>query len=256
MKIINILLVILVFQVPRLFADDNCARRYAALERNPITCKYFLLSQKAVQNSLKLTPFQLASLESAMSASPTSNPAIMELHKSEKQAMEAAKTDEERVEIRRSGNEKAHQLIYQNLDVRLRTVLVPSQSTNLDGLYFQMKGPCAILEDTNVVKRLGLQSAQINQFNDVLDSQKVLLSLLRQRFLGLQIQPSRKRNLDDIGSEIDSIVRVIKEVEKDEDAELLVILNDHQRDIWSHLCGAPVSIDWKVDSFSDVPFQN
>jgi hypothetical protein len=48
---------------------------------------------------------------------------------------------------------------------------------------------------------------------------------------------------------------VIKEVEKDQDAGLLSVLSDEQRRLWSNLCGVPVPIDWKVDFFSDTPFQ-
>jgi hypothetical protein len=72
----------------------------------------------------------------------------------------------------------------------------------------------------------------------------------------LQIQPTRNRDRADLDSEIESLVRVIKEVEKDQDAGLLAVLSEEQHRSWNKLCGAPIRIDWKVDYFSSVPFED
>jgi hypothetical protein len=256
MKIIYGLLIIGVIQTLSLFADDNSARRYAALDRDAVTCKYFLLSTKQVQDSLKLTQQQIKSLESVMLFSPTNISAIAELRRSQKQLLEAAHSDEERTKIRRAGNEKASFLIQQYSKTTLRSALFPAQAKGLDELFLQMKGPHAILEDTNVTQELNLSKEQISQLNDVSDSYSQFLPSLRERFLRLQIQPTRNRDRADLDSEIQSLVRVIKEVEKDRDAELLAVLSEEQHRSWKNLCGVPVSIDWKMDYFSDVPFQD
>ncbi|HVU08203.1 MAG TPA: hypothetical protein VHG89_06645 [Verrucomicrobiae bacterium] len=117
-----------------------------------------------------------------------------------------------------------------------------------------MKGPIVLLEDTNAAQQLNLTKDQMNQLKDVAKSDDELLTPLRHRFLGLQIQPARQRERTDLESEIESIARVIKEVEKDEDSELLAVLSKEQKNSWSEIRGAPISIDWKMDYFSDTPF--
>lgn len=249
------LLIIAIIQSCSVFADDNSARRYVALDHDTVTCKYFLLSAKQVQDNLKLTQQQIKSFKSAWWSSPTNIPAIAELRLSQKQLLEAAKSDEERVKIRQARNAKASFLIQQNLETTLQRTLSPTEAKRLDELFLQMKGPYAILEDTNVIQELYLTKEQIGQLNDVSNSDGQFLSLLRQRFLRLQIQPLRNRDPADLDSEIQSLVRVIKEVEKDQDVGLLAVLSEEQRRSWNNLCGAPVSIDWKIDYFSDAPFQ-
>lgn len=244
-----------VIQASSVFADDNSARRYAALDRDAVTCRYFLLSTKQVQDSLKLTQQQIDSIKLAMSSSPTNDPAIAEYHHSHKKLLKTAHSDEERAKIRREGNEKYSLLIEQYLETTLQGALSSSQTKRLDELLLQMKGPHAILENTNAIRDLKLSKAQISQLNDISNSYSQLLSLLRQRFLGLQIQPVRNRDRADLDSEIQSLVRVIREVEKDRDVSLLAALSEEQRHSWENLRGAPVSIDWKLDCFSDTPFQ-
>jgi hypothetical protein len=118
-----------------------------------------------------------------------------------------------------------------------------------------MKGPHAILDDTNVTRELNLSKEQISRMNDDWNSDGQTLSLLHQRFLRLQIQPMRKRDRADLDSEMKGLVQVIKEIEKDRDDGILAVLNEEQHRWWNNFCGAPVSIDWKMDFFSDTPFQ-
>jgi len=255
MKIISSLFIIGVIQTFSLYADDNSARRFAALDRDAVICKYFLLSEKQVQNSLKVTQQQVESLKSVMQSSPTNIPAFADLRRSQKQLLEASQSDEERTKIRQAGNEKATFLIHQNWEMTIQNTLSTFQIKRLDELYLQMKGPQAILEDTNIVQQLNITKQQINQLNDVISSYSQFLSLLRQRFLRVQIQPIRNRDRADLDSEIQSLVRVIKEVEKDQDTELLAVLSKKQLHLWNDLCGGPLPINWKVDYFSDTPFQ-
>ena len=254
-KIKIILFVTIIVQTCSMLADDNSARRFASLETDPVICKYFLLSTKQIQESLKLTQQQIGSLEFAMLGSTTSNPANLELRNSQKQLLAVAHSDEERSKIRRAGNEKWHVLINQEWEVTLQRTLTPTQTENLEQFLLQMKGPHSILEDTNLFRRLNLAKEQIDQLNQTADSHNLLLNLLRHRNLGLQIQPSRKRSEPDVNSEIESVVRVIKEVEKDQDSELLAVLNKEQRRLWNSLLGASVSIDWKIQGFAEHPFE-
>lgn len=256
MKIIVCLFAAISLHGFKVFADDNSARRYAALDYDTTTCKYFLLSAKEVQSNLKLTQQQIKSLESVwLSSALTNDPAIAKYRRSHKQLLAAAHSDEDRAKIRREENEKYSLLVTRYNEKVLQSALSSDQTKRLNELFFQMKGPRAILEDTNVIQELKLSKEQIIQMNYDPNSNGQLLSLLRHRFLGLQIQTSRKRYLDDVDSEITCLARVIKEVEKDRDAGLLAVLNEEQRHSWDDLCGAPVSIDWKINYFSDAPFQ-
>jgi Spy/CpxP family protein refolding chaperone len=255
-KIISGLIVIIFLRGYSVFADDNSARRYAALDHDATTSKYFLLSTKEVQGDLKLTQQQIKSLESVwLSSSLTNDPAILEYRRAHKQLLEAAPSDEERAKIRREGNAQYSILVTQYSAKILQSTLSPAQIKRLDELFFQMKGPHAILEDTNIIQELNLSKEQRSQMNYDPNSDGQLLSLLRHRFLGLQIQTIRKRDADDVGSEMGCVARVIKEVEKDRDAGLLAVFSDEQRRSWDNFCGAPLSIEWKADYFSDTPFQ-
>lgn len=256
MKTIVCLFAIISFQAVGVFADDNSARRFAALDHDTASCKYFLLSTKEVQRNLQLTQQQFKSLEVVwLSFSLTNDPAIAEYRRSHRQLLAAAHSDEERANIRRKGNEKYSLLIKQNQETTLQSTLSSAQTKRLDELLLQMKGPHAILENTNVARELFLSKEQISRMNDDFNSDGQLLSLLRKRFLRLQIQPMRKRARVDLDSEIECVARVIKEVEKAQDAGLLAVLSEEQRRSWDNLCGVPVGIVWKTDYFSDEPFQ-
>ena len=60
MKLIVVILAI-IGQACCLLADDNSARRYASLRTDPVTCKYFLLSTKQVQERLQISRQQIKS---------------------------------------------------------------------------------------------------------------------------------------------------------------------------------------------------
>jgi hypothetical protein len=233
------------------FADDNSARRYASLETNPNICKYTLLSTKQVQTHLKLTKAQLESLMQDQQV-----PGLAEFRRLQAQKLKAATSDEERSQIRRAGHEQAAALLGQSLMAGLRSNLTPTQSRSLNSLRLQMKGPHAILEDTNLFQQLNLSKEQISGLKETSEAYDQLLSQLRHRYLGLQINPIRQnRSEADVNSEIKSLIQVIKGIEKDEDYNLLGELNAQQRRLWSDLCGPPVSIEWKPAWFTDVPFE-
>lgn len=243
-------------QVCYLMADDGSARRYASLDRDWVTCKYFLLSQPAVQKDLNLTQLQIKSLESAMSSSPTNIPAIAEFRRTQKQLLVDAQTDEERQKIRRAGNERMHNIFNQNSENAIEKTLSTNQTKRLGELLLQMKGPHVLLEDAELGRQLNLTQEQTNRLSQTSDSYSQFLCLLRHRYLGLQIQTERKRERADIDSEMASVSRVIKEIEKDRDSALLSVLNENQQQSWSNLCGKPLSIDWEPDYFSSVPFED
>lgn len=140
MKTVGCLLIIGIIQVFSVLADDNSARRYAALERDAAICKYFLLSTKPAQDRLKLTQQQIKSLEAAIWSPTTNIPAFAELRRSQKQLLDVAHSDEERAKIRRAGKEKAHLIIQQNWLTVLQNTLLPPQTKRLNEMFLQMKG--------------------------------------------------------------------------------------------------------------------
>ena len=71
----------------------------------------------------------------------------------------------------------------------------------------------------------------------------------------MQIQTSRKSEPDDVKSEMGSLARVIKEVENDQVAELLAVLNEEQYHPWNNLCGALVGMGWKMGHFLILLFK-
>ena len=253
MRII-IVLIALAAQSLHLFAEDGSARCYASLETNPVVCKYFLLSTKHVQQRLKLTRPQLQALEAATLSPPASIPSIILLRRSQSELLREAVTDEERLKIRSAGNEKASMLIGQHWAAKLRDILSSVQIGNLDGILLQMRGPCMILEDTNISGRLDLSEEQTKELSKAASRYWELLSSLRQRLLGLQIQPIRKRTETDVDSEVKCLLRVIKEIEKDRDSAIWGALDTEKRRSWTVMCGEPLNIHWEPQYFGTVPF--
>lgn len=251
------LLMLMLFSVQaiQLVADDGSARRYISMQSEPVICKYFLLSGKVVQERLNLTELQIESLECAMTASPTSIVAIAELRQSQRRLMDAAQSDEERLKIRRAGNEKALLIIHENWETVLQHTLSHNQDELLDGLFLQMEGPHIILENSNLVASLGLSTLQVKNMDKISHEYKQFLSLLYHRYIGLQVSPVRKRDEEDLRSEIGSLASVIEQTEKDEDSELLAVLDSDQRLRWNNLCGSPLSINWNLERFTDAPFE-
>lgn len=234
---------------------DGLARRYAGLDRDHVSSEYFLLAVPSVQADLKLDPSQIERLKSAMASSPTNIPAVAEFRRKQSELLQKVSSSRERSDILLEGNAQISQLIQQYLEAQIGSVLTFSQSNRLGELFLQMRGIGVVLENTNLIKHLYITGAQMQAMTGITNGCRQILSLLQQRFLRLQIQPMRVREEADLSSEIICIVRVITEIEKDEDLELLGVLNENQLRAWSESCGKPISIDWKVDYFSDVPFK-
>lgn len=254
MKALFYILAIVVFGFSVL-ADDHLARRYAGLERGRVTSEYFLLATYSVQKDLKLEHRQIEMLKSAEELSPTNIPAIAEFRRNQKQLLQQVYSVNERSKILREGNDKISQLLQQYLEMQMRSVLSSSQSNRLEELFLQMRGIGVVLENTYLIKKLNITDEQLHAMTGITNDYRQMLSLLRQRFLRLQIQPMRHREETDWNSEIICLVRVITEIEKDEDSELLEVLNENQLRAWSESCGKPLSINWTIDYFSDTPFK-
>ena len=117
-----------------------------------------------------------------------------------------------------------------------------------------MKGPVAILEDTNVLQKMHLSSQQLTNMSDILESYKKVLPPLRNRLIGLQVNTVRPRDTGDVRSELANLAKVMKEIEKDQDFEIVDLLNREQRQLWTDLSGAPASINWPMETFAELPF--
>jgi hypothetical protein len=254
MKNVLYIFMVVVYGI-HVIADDHTARRYAGLDRDCISSKYFLLSIPSVQRDLKLDTTQIERLKSAITSPPTNIPAIAEFHRKQTLLLQKASSAKERARILRTGNARVSRLIRRYLETQMRLVLTDSQNRRLEELYLQMRGISVIFEDTNLINKLNISGRQIHVMIGVTNSYHPILFLLRQRFLRLQIQPIRDREEADWNAEINCLARVITEIEKDQDSELLAVLNDKQLCIWNKFCGKPLSINWKIDFFSDTPFQ-
>lgn len=238
-----------------LLADDGSARRYMCLPASTVTCKYYLLAASEVQNHLGLTEDQIKSFKSVMLGDFESLPGYSEFRRLRTEKLETASSDEERSDIRTNEGERLNALFESACLSVIQTNLSPNQAARLEALLIQMRGPSAILEDRNLSRRLDLSEAQVKRLSDIKDEYSRTLSPLCHRYLGLQINPARQdRSNADLNSEMKKIVAVIKEVQRDQDSELLRVLTKLQREHWNTLCGARLSISWKDEWFTDVPF--
>ena len=137
----------------------------------------------------------------------------------------------------------------------LQRTLSSNQLHRLDQLLLQMRGPVIILEDTNLCLRLNFSNEQLEHLAQIDNSYSPALGLLRHRFVGLEMNPVRKRSASDVNAEMEDLTRVIKEMERDRDFEFFGVWDRLQRKLWGELVGQPLDIEWGPESFSDVPFQ-
>jgi hypothetical protein len=86
------------------------------------------------------------------------------------------------------------------------------------------------------------------------ESHHLLLQLLKQRYVALQMNVTRKRSELDVNSEGLSIIAIVKEIERDQDDEILLLLDDKQRELWNAMCGIPFPVSWPSESVSEFPF--
>lgn len=254
MKAFFYILAIVVFGF-NVLADDHLARRYAGLDRDRVSSEYYLLAVSNVQTDLKLDHSQIERLKSTMELAPTNIPAIAEFYKKRSQLLQKVSSDKERSAILREGHAQRSQLIQQYLEAQIGSILTFSQSNRLEELFLQMRGISVVLENTNLIKKLNITDDQMKVMTGITNDYHQILFLLQQRFLRLQIQPMRHLEEADWNSEITCLVRVITEIEKDKDSQLLEVLNENQLNAWNKSCGKPLSIDWNIDYFSDVPFK-
>jgi hypothetical protein len=182
-------------------------------------------------------------------------PGYPEFRREREERLKAVSSEEERSRIRRDEGEKLRSLFETACTAVLQTNLSFSQFASLNELVMQMRGPHAILEDTSVYQQFDLSEKQIKAMTDITNQYESVSSPLCHRYLALQINPVRQnRDAADVTAEMKSILVVFKNVERDEDSELLRVLTRKQKALWDALCGPKINVAWRDEGFADTPF--
>jgi hypothetical protein len=237
-------------------ADETSARRYGMFNDDELVNKYFLLATPEVQGCLSLTTQQIKALKAVFSEPLDSVPGVREQRERVRATLNTTNvTEAEASRVRAENRKTIHGLFHDYASKELERVLTDAQKARLDELYRQMRGPRILLESKQESSRIGLKEEQRARMAQIIASYDPMLSLLRNRYMELQMNTVRRdRTRASVSQELASIECVMREIEKDEDSQLLATLDANQQSKWFGSIGAPLPINWEAEKIFEVPF--
>jgi len=239
-----------------LYADDVSARRYGIFSDYEVINKYFLLSMPEVQGCLSVTTKQVQALKAAYTAPLNSIPGYTDLCNRVRATLNTTNlTEAEASRVRAESRKVGEGLVDDYESKELSRILTDSQKARLNELYRQMKGPRILSESKDEASKIDLKEWQQVRMAQIIAAYDPMLSLLRKRYLELQINTVRRdRSAENISQEIASVECVMREIEKDEDYQLLATLDENQCLNWYSSIGTLLPVNWGTEKISEVPF--
>ena len=138
----------------------------------------------------------------------------------------------------------------------MSAVLSADQKKRLDQLVIQMRGPIVMVEDPEIASELQLSEKQRAEQADTVKHYQKGLAWLQGRYGRKQIGGLRVgETLEDRKKELGAMFVVIRAIERERDADLLVGLTPEQLRLWRKIQGKPFPIAWPPTSVSDSPFE-
>jgi hypothetical protein len=118
-----------------------------------------------------------------------------------------------------------------------------------------MRGPIALLDDPAILSKLQLSEKQRAEMGETVKHYEAGLKWLRGRYGRQQISGIHKNETqEDRQNELEALFVVIRAIEKERDADLLLEITPEQLALWSTIKGRLFPIAWPPTSVSDFPF--
>ena len=240
-------------------ADDGSARRYAELPASDdLSWMFSLLERKDVQDELHTAPGQVARIARICHPPDREVPGLEELvARYKKRQSEPATSPVDREKSRKSFNSDLGRCIAAYQRKELSATLSANQRQRLDELLTQMRGPIAVLDVPAISSKLQLSEKQRTEMADTVKHYEAGLGWLRARYGRQQISglhKSTNETPEDRQKELEALFTVIRAIEKERDANLLMELTPDQLESWSTIQGRLFPIAWPPTSVSDSPF--
>jgi hypothetical protein len=239
--------------------DDGSARRYAEFaevaEYDDTFQSFLLLERKEVQKELGMSTEQTARVTRICHASDQDVPGLLELmaqYRKRQSDSTISTSDQEKPRESFKSDVKNCIDAYQRKE--LSATLSANQRQRLSELVMQMRGPIVFLEET-VSSRLQLSSQQKEEMKATVKDYDGELKWLQGRYGRQQIKGIHKyESLADRQEELQALFVVIRAIERERDANLLVELTAEQATSWATIRGRLFPIAWPPTSVSDFPF--
>jgi len=239
-----------------LYADEASARRYGVFYNDELVNKYSLLATPEVQGSISITTQQVQALKAVFAAPADSIPGVKELRERTRATLNTTNlTEAEASRVRAESRKLISGLFHDYESKELGRILTDSQKARLNELYGQMRGPRILLENKQESSKIDLKEWQRVRMAQIIASYDPVLSVPRNRYMELRINTVRRdRTAASVSQELASIECVMREIEKDEDDQLLATLDANQSAKWFSSIGTLLPIDWRAEKMSEVPF--
>jgi hypothetical protein len=214
------------------------------------------LEREDVQRELKMTAEQVAKVKHIWNATEHEIPGLADLvahYKNRQSDPILSASDKEKLTEAVNSDVKSCIDAYQRKE--LPAILSVNQRQRLTELLIQMRGPIALLDAPPISSKLQLGEKQRAGLGDTVKHYEKGLGWLRARYGRQQISGlSKNETLEDRKKEVDALFVVIRAIEKERDADLLVELTPDQVALWSTIQGKLFPIAWPPTSAFDFPF--
>jgi len=247
------LLLVLWFASCRCLGDDGSARRYGLPKGEEPLLTLCVLGRPDVQAELKLTAKQIATIKRVCSAKAEDIPGAKELlTNARKLQSDPALSASAKEKLGKALHDAMSGLCEAHQRRELSAVLSANQRQRLDEILIQMVGPIAILESPTISSKLQLSEKQTAEMADTAKHYESGFGWIRARYGRQQIAGlSKNESLQEREREVEALFVVIRAIEKERDADLLLGLTPAQLASWHTVEGKPFPIAWPVTSGCD-----
>ncbi len=257
----NLLLSLLMFALSvacsPCLGDNGSARRYADFKwYDDLFLEFCLLERGEVQHELKMTAEQIAKVKHIPRATAREIPGLMELlAKNRKRQSDPTLSASDKKKLGKAASDEMISCTNAYQRKELSATLSASQKQRLGELVIQMRGPIAIVDDLAVSSKLQLSDKQKTSMKETVKDYGEELKWLQGRYGRQQISGLHKdETREDRQKELEALFVVIRAIEKERDADLLLELTSDQLALWQEIQGKPLPIAWPPTSVSDSPF--
>jgi hypothetical protein len=253
------LVLVLSLGCSRCLGDEYSARRYAeVVGHDDLFLTACLLERADVQQDLKMTAEQIATIKHIWNATQREIPGLVELVAGyRKRQLDPTLSPSDKDKLREAVKSEVKSCINAYRRKELPAALSVNQRQRLGELVMQMRGPIAVCDDPALSSQLQLSEKQRAKMGETVKHYEAGLGWLRARFGRQQISGIHKNETqEERQNELEALFVVIRAIEKERDADLFVELTSEQLASWGKVQGRPLPIAWPRTLASDSPFEN
>jgi hypothetical protein len=228
---------------------------------------FSLLDRTEVQKDLRLSHEQIRTIKHIWHAPDKDIPGLSEaVYRQRKAKADSKVSESDKNKRKQAFSAELDRLIEAYRRKELLATLSAAQTKRLSELLIQMRGPIVLLDDAEIKARFRFSEKQLIEMQKTVkyfeqdDRTSLLapspdLSALIRRYARQQISAIMPHQTEaDLQEELNALFIVIRAMERERDASLLMDLTPEQLSLWSKTRGASLAIAWPPTSIRDDPF--